>query len=138
MVKFVSHPEFKKRIRTVIETLKISDKEFAEQGGITRQTLSGYLNTDREPSRSTLAKWIRAYGINANWLLLGEGPMFRTESKPDQPTDPLAQRVETVVRALREANADDATVQRAILAIVTSEEPRRLMEKAEDYGKRKP
>jgi phage repressor protein C with HTH and peptisase S24 domain len=69
---------FNERLRSVISELGLADKDFAAAGGVTRQTLSGYLNTDREPGRDTLAAWVKAYGINAHWLLTGEGPMLKS------------------------------------------------------------
>ncbi len=73
---------FQQRLRTVIDSLNVPDKVFAEAGGITPPTLSGYLNTHREPTRETLTKWVQAYGIDAHWLLTGEGEeMFRKGPK---------------------------------------------------------
>lgn len=72
---------FNERLRSVISGLGLADKDFAAAGGVTRQTLSGYLNTDREPGRDTLAAWVKSYGINAHWLLTGEGPMLKSSNQ---------------------------------------------------------
>lgn len=110
---------FVERIKDVMRELHVKNNVFAEVGGITRQTLSGYLNTANEPSRVTLTRWVKAYGINAEWLLTGEGPMFRDQIQTL--ADPIAQRVEAVGRAMRESGAAEADILRAIRAMIDGE-----------------
>ncbi len=68
---------FKERLQEVIHQLRIEDQDFAKAGGISKATLSGYFGSDRQPKQETIANWIVKYNIDANWLMLGEGEMFR-------------------------------------------------------------
>ncbi|WP_320005691.1 hypothetical protein [Maridesulfovibrio sp.] len=68
---------FKERLQEVIHQLRIDDQDFAKAGGISKATLSGYFGSDRQPKQETIANWIVKYNIDANWLMLGEGDMFR-------------------------------------------------------------
>ncbi|EGJ50860.1 S24 family peptidase [Desulfocurvibacter africanus] len=70
---------FSKRLQQVIDNLGVEKKAFALAGDIKQPTLTAYLNAQSQPSQDVVAKWILVYGINANWLLTGEGPMFREE-----------------------------------------------------------
>jgi transcriptional regulator with XRE-family HTH domain len=102
----------------------------AERAGITKQTFSGYLNKGRTPVCSVIAEWVVEIGINANWILTGVGEMFLDEGSKTTPAatlqtegtiDPIAQRMETAARLLREADASPELIQQAILAIIESE-----------------
>ncbi|MFW5498385.1 MULTISPECIES: hypothetical protein [unclassified Maridesulfovibrio] len=68
---------FKERLQEVIHQLRIEDQDFAKAGGISKATLSGYFGSDRQPKQETIANWVSKYNIDANWLMLGEGDMFR-------------------------------------------------------------
>ena len=68
---------FKERLQEVIHQLRIEDQDFAKAGGISKATLSGYFGSERQPKQETIANWIVKYNIDANWLMLGEGDMFR-------------------------------------------------------------
>lgn len=50
-------------------------------GGVEKSTLSNYLKQRSQPSQLVLQNWVREYRIDANWLLTGDGPMFRGEQK---------------------------------------------------------
>jgi transcriptional regulator with XRE-family HTH domain len=108
------------RLRDSIRALGLTDKAFAEAGGITRQTLAGYLNTDREPSRDTLAAWVKAYNLNAHWLLTGEGEML-ADHQNQALQHPLAQRVNQVALLMSESGVDELELLRAVRAMVDGE-----------------
>lgn len=67
---------FHERLALAIHTLRIKDTEFAQRVGLSKQTLSNYILGNTEPSQSKMAEWVKAFRINANWLLTGEGEMF--------------------------------------------------------------
>jgi len=105
---------FKSRLQEVIHALKVENQEFAKAGGISKATLSGYFNSGRLPKVDTLAKWVAEYGINANWLLLGEGETFSgPASEADE--DPRQRLLSATLRAMKDHNASDRDVQKAIL-----------------------
>ncbi len=113
--------DFKLRLREVKAALEISDSALAEVAGISRQSINGYLNSDREPSRDTLASWIKTYGINAQWLLTGEGPMFTGPADTPQLADPLSIKVDQVARAMRSSGAGEEAVLLAVRAMIDGE-----------------
>ncbi|WP_430735500.1 helix-turn-helix domain-containing protein [Halodesulfovibrio aestuarii] len=126
----MSEKEFKQRLRDVIYSLKIEDRVFAKTGGISKATLSGYFNSERLPKQDALSAWVTAYNINANWLLTGTGNMFlgeeadaqtKSHGKPVQVTDPIAQRLETATRLLKETGASPEVIQQAIMKILDSQ-----------------
>jgi transcriptional regulator with XRE-family HTH domain len=67
---------FADRLRDIRKATGLTGGKIALCGGVTKQTFSGYLHTGRLPSANVLANWVTKLGINANWLLTGQGPMF--------------------------------------------------------------
>jgi len=67
---------FAERLLEIRKATGLTGGRIALCGGVTKQTFSGYLHTGRLPSACVLANWVRKLGVNANWLLTGEGPMF--------------------------------------------------------------
>lgn len=124
----MSEKEFKQRLRDVIHSLKIEDQVFANTGGISKATLSGYFNSDRLPKQDALTAWITTYNINANWLMAGTGSMFLGEETDTQKkeqtetveTDLIAQRMRVAVELLEKAGASPETIQQAIMKILDS------------------
>ncbi|XXJ19982.1 helix-turn-helix domain-containing protein [Desulfovibrio caledoniensis] len=86
-IRDVTIKTFNVRLQDVITSLGVSKKEFAQAGGVTPQALSGYLNGSRRPDHETIAKWIRAFNINANYLLIYRGTMFRSAVENEHPMD---------------------------------------------------
>lgn len=70
----------KQRILQYIDTKGLSKYEFYKKSGITR----GILDQNTGISEDNVARFI-AYdkSVNIEWLLLGEGPMFRREKRED-------------------------------------------------------
>lgn len=92
----------------------------ARLGEITKQTFSGYLHTGRLPSACVLANWVFRLGINANWLLTGEGPMFLEQTQGLD--DPLVRRLGEQVAAMRQGGADEAGIVRSLLDMLEAEQ----------------
>jgi transcriptional regulator with XRE-family HTH domain len=67
---------FADRLREIRKATGLTGGKIALCGGVTKQTFSGYLHTGRLPSANVLANWVTKLGLNANWLLTGQGPMF--------------------------------------------------------------
>jgi len=67
---------FAERLLEIRKATGLTGGKIALCGGVTKQTFSGYLHTGRLPSANVLANWVSKLGINANWLLTGQGPMF--------------------------------------------------------------
>jgi transcriptional regulator with XRE-family HTH domain len=107
-----SSDAFAARLREIRKATGRTGAEIAMHGSITKQTFSGYLHTGRLPSAGVLANWVFRLGINANWLLTGEGPMLLDEARLGE--DPVVQRVALLVRSLRDSGAMDAEVLRGV------------------------
>lgn len=52
--------------------------EFAIQLGINKSSVANYERGERIPDADTLAAYSRMFSVNLNWLVNGEGQMFRT------------------------------------------------------------
>lgn len=69
------------RVRSTIDSLGVSDAEFARSIDYSRANLSQALKGKRSLPDAKLAEIARVYNIRYNWLLTGEGTM-REEEKP--------------------------------------------------------
>lgn len=66
------------RIRKIIKTLKISDRKFAETTGLPQTTISSLFKRGNEPNTSIVLAIVKAYpNLNTEWLITGEGSMFK-------------------------------------------------------------
>ena len=65
-----------KRLKDVIESQSLSIKAFADKTETPYRSMQSYLLGERSPSADILVKVTECFGVNANWLLLGEGEMF--------------------------------------------------------------
>lgn len=64
---------------------------FAERLGISEKTLASYERGETKPDTDGLAAYQQAFGINANWIVSGAGPMFEDQSKaPGRPASVLS------------------------------------------------
>ncbi|MBC18191.1 MAG: hypothetical protein CL942_14210 [Desulfovibrio sp.] len=86
-IKDVTLKSLSYRLEEVIEKLGVSKKDFAKAGKVTPQALSGYLKGRRSPDSETIANWVREYNINANYLLIYRGTIFRSEADNQHPAD---------------------------------------------------
>lgn len=77
------------RIKSLITHLGLSTRAFALNCGIRQNTLSNQLNGIRELSLSTVLAILSSYpDVSSDWLMRGEGEMFKSE-----PADVNAERV---------------------------------------------
>ncbi|WP_061222156.1 helix-turn-helix domain-containing protein [Leptospira weilii] len=64
------------RIRVLLKALGVTQKEFADNVGISQGFVSEIINGKNVPSHETLARIAFKYRVNLNWLINGEGEMF--------------------------------------------------------------
>lgn len=72
------------RLREVMEYKGLNIKAFAQLLDVPYRTLQNYLLNERDPSAEVLIKISDVLNVNLNWLMRGEGEMFRdsmSESK---------------------------------------------------------
>ncbi|WP_029898189.1 XRE family transcriptional regulator [Desulfohalovibrio reitneri] len=65
------------RIRRVLDCSGMTRVQFCAATGVAKSTLANYLSGRRLPDAAFLAALGGRFDVNANWLLLGEGPMHR-------------------------------------------------------------
>jgi transcriptional regulator with XRE-family HTH domain len=70
------------RVIHTIKELKLTDNQFSKKLGIAQTTMSGYLSGNRKLSLQVIESMLNAFGdISAEWLLRGEGEMYKSENK---------------------------------------------------------
>lgn len=77
----------KTRIEKLMQHEGMTSGQFAQEIGIQNSTLSHILNNRNNPSLDVMKKILNRFPlINSDWLILGQGPMFRQESHSQMPT----------------------------------------------------
>lgn len=69
------------RLKAWREELRLHQKDAATQLSIPSRTYQDYERGLRAPGAESMEAFVRA-GINANWLLTGEGPMLLADASP--------------------------------------------------------
>lgn len=67
------------RIRSALDALNLKISEASEQSGVPYRTLQNYLDGSRQPKAENLGLLCTRLGINASWLLTGDGQMLEGE-----------------------------------------------------------
>lgn len=69
------------RVRLLAKELNLSDNALAKKLGIPQATLSGWYNLGRTPSIKMALTLLEVFpNLSAEWLLRGEGEMFKTQN----------------------------------------------------------
>lgn len=78
------HPKFEKvmnerqRLEQVIDSEKMTAKQFAQEVGIQAGTISNILSGRNNPSLDVLQRVLNRFRtLSSDWLILGIGPMYR-------------------------------------------------------------
>lgn len=75
------------RIEKIMQHEAMTSGQFAQEIGIQNSTLSHILNSRNNPSLDVMKKILNRFPlINSDWLILGQGAMFRQESHSQMPT----------------------------------------------------
>lgn len=80
------------RLKQVVEAKSLNIKEFSEISTIPYRSIQNYLRNEREPNVEALIKLKDTMNIDINWLLTGEGKMFRC-----LPNDELTEREQALI-----------------------------------------
>ena len=98
------------RIKEIIAAVGISDRAFAMQCGISQATLSRQLAGVRELSLSTVLSILNTYdNISSEWLLKGEGAMFKT-SNDTESANRISSLVDTISTLTAVVKSKDARI----------------------------
>ncbi len=65
--------QFGERFRQIRRAAKITQEEFGQMLGVSRQTINAYENERQRPPLDMLEKVCREQGISPRWLLTGQG-----------------------------------------------------------------
>ena len=81
-VQQIIQNDIRQRLRDLQEALRLTQEEMAKTGGRTRISYAEYIREQnpRMPGADFIANLVLNTGVNANWLLAGQGEMFNTES----------------------------------------------------------
>lgn len=79
----------KERIKSLRESLGLSQEEFGKRIGSARNTIANYELGRRNPSNTVLNAICRTYNANYEWLANGNGDMFN--STPSSVVDEIAE-----------------------------------------------
>ena len=81
-----------KRIVEVRKKYNLTQGEFAERLGLTRNFISLVENGNRDPSDRTISDICREFNVNETWLRTGDGEMFNPVSR-DQEIAKMAEKI---------------------------------------------
>ena len=75
------------RLKIFRESLGLTQEEFAKKLNTTQAVISNYERGARIPTADFLNRLTETFHLNINWLLTGEGPMFREKEvrKEEEP-----------------------------------------------------
>lgn len=79
------------RIKQVRTNAKLTQTEFADKLGLTKNYISLVENGNREPSDRTIADICRIFDIRKEWLLTGEGEMKEPRTREEEIADLVGQ-----------------------------------------------
>ena len=96
------------RIKDIIKLSGLSDRAFALKCGINQQTLFNQLKGIRAISLDTVISICKTFPeISRDWLLLGEGDMFKSQSRE---TERINKLVDTIATLHESINAKSETI----------------------------
>ena len=96
------------RIKDIIKLSGLSDRAFALKCGINQPTLFNQLKGIRAISLDTVLSICKTFPeISRDWLLLGEGDMFKSQSRE---TERINKLVDTIATLQESINAKSETI----------------------------
>lgn len=103
------------RLKAARGALGLSQTEAASGSGVPVGTLRKYEQGPSQPGAEAIAGFVRL-GINANWLLTGEGPMLRADLAPKPAPKINAEALAVMIEAARMAHPKADPARHAELA----------------------
>lgn len=79
----IKYAGMKDRLIQLLDLEQLSPSKFADIIGVQRSSISHVLSGRNKPSFDFLQKTLKAFpGLNASWLMLGEGTMYEQMGRP--------------------------------------------------------
>lgn len=100
------------RIKAIRESLRLSQREFGERLGVSRDVISNLEYGRVAPKELFLKHICDVYDVNEHWLISGEGEMFH----PTPKTDKKLEEALAIFQTLRPEFQDYALEQIRLLA----------------------
>lgn len=113
------------RLRAARSVFKLKQKEMAAQSGVSDRSYQGYEDGRSVPGGEAIEGFVRL-GINANWLLTGEGAMLLSDIKPQSTSGAFDSArfklaIETVEEGLTATQTTMAAAKKAELVLAVYE-----------------
>ena len=96
-----------KRIKSLMKEFSMNENEFAKALSMSQSTLNGYTKESRKPSLALAESVLNAFeDVSAEWLLRGEGAMYKTTELPpvDVSSEESIEHSVEIARLVREKN----------------------------------
>lgn len=93
------------RLREVMEYKGLNIKAFAELLNVPYRTLQNYLLNERDPSAEVLIKISDVLNVDLNWLMRGDGEIFRSSTYEDG----LNEKEKQLINHYRKMSSDTQT-----------------------------
>lgn len=68
-------------LRRYLTNMGLTQEEIAKRFGVTKQAINSLLNGRKPFGKQNAIKWANEFGLNAAWLLTGEGEMIKRSTK---------------------------------------------------------
>lgn len=75
------------RLKELRNTLELTQQEFADRIGTTRNAVGNYETGNRKPLDTVIKSICREFNVNEEWLRTGQGKMFVEISEDEQLAD---------------------------------------------------
>lgn len=76
--------EISEQLKLIRKNKGLTQQEFANQLEVSTATIASVENGSRDMPKALMKSLVKKIGINANWLLTGEGEMFQSEASSAQ------------------------------------------------------
>lgn len=105
-----------RRIKIIREALHLSQREFGEPLGVSRDVISNLEYGRVQPKERLIKQICNLYHVNPHWINTGEGPIFHSDPRAYQ----TAAEAEKIFQALRPEFQDYALEQLRLLSRLQS------------------
>lgn len=104
------------RVVELLEVLNVTQSDMCRRIGLQRSTLNGIVKGRQKPSFKVVQAILRAYPVRAEWLVMGEGNILKTDDEEQQTIDEkdrmlmefMDKRIKELEREIKEMNPDYA------------------------------
>lgn len=108
------------KIRDIISTYKLSDRQFAIKIGVTQSVIGSMFQKGTEPSSKVIRNTLAAFPeISADWFLRDTGEMMKSQSKELERINSLLDTIATLQDTINSKNDTISTLSNRISQLET-------------------